>query len=106
MDSLAKSVFTSKVNSVTDSVSKGFGFGDEKKEENEAGGLTLKEARKIEEKEKAEKAKRQQVYAKRSEERQKKRDEIRAKYGLSNEKNGREKTDDSANSEEKSCIVM
>ena len=112
MDSIAKTVFTSKLNSVTDSVNKNFNFGDEKDDKDEDRQLTSKELRKLEEQDRAEKAKREELYAKRNEERQKKREAIRAKYGLSNEKESGDrrpsqgKADDSKNAEDKSCVVM
>ena len=112
MDSIAKTVFTSKLNSVTDSVSKNFNFGDEKDDKDDDRQLTSREVRKLEEQEKADRAKREEVYAKRNQERQKKREAIRAKYGLSNEKESGERqcsqgrTEDSKNTEEKSCAVM
>jgi hypothetical protein len=112
MDSIAKTVFTSKLNSVTDSVSKGFNFGDEKEEKDDDQQLTSKEVRKLEEQDRAERAKRDEQHAKRNEQRQKKREAIRAKYGLSNETESGErrpsqgKADDSKNTEEKSCAVM
>ena len=66
----------------------------------------------MEEQDKAERAKREEHYAKRNEERQKKREAIRAKYGLSNEKESGErrpsqgKADNSKTTEDKSCVVM
>jgi hypothetical protein len=112
MDSIAKTVFTNKLNSVTDSVNKNFNFGDEKDDKDEDRQLTSKELRKLEEQDKAERAKREEHYAKRNEERQKKREAIRAKYGLSNEKESGErrpsqgKADNSKTTEDKSCVVM
>lgn len=112
MDPITKAVFTSKLNSVTDSVSKTFNFGDENEDKDDDRQLTLKERRKLEEQDKAERAKRDQIHAKRNEERQKKREAIRAKYGLSNDKESGErrqsqgKADDTSNTEEKSCSVM
>ena len=113
MDSIAKTVFTSKLNSVTDSVNKNFNFGDEKDEKDEDRQLSSKELRKLEEQDRVERAKREELYAKRNEDRQRKREAIRAKYGLSNHEKesgdrrpSQGKADDSKNSEDKSCVVM
>lgn len=111
MDSLAKTVFTSKLNSVTDSVSKGLSFGEDKSDKDEDRQLSSKEIRKLEEQDRAERAKREEAHARRNEERQKKREAIRAKYGLSNEKESTTRpsqntVDEPRNTEEKSCAVM
>jgi uncharacterized membrane protein YgaE (UPF0421/DUF939 family) len=91
-------------------VSKNFNFGDEKDDKDEDKQLTSKEIRKLEEQDKAERAKRDEQHAKRNEGRQKKREAIRAKYGLSNEKESGERLPSQAkadeNTEEKSCVVM
>ena len=77
MNSIAKAAVSSKLSSV----SKGLGLDDKDKGE-AAEGPSAKELRKIEEENAAARAKRQEQHAKRNAERQKKREEIRAKYGL------------------------
>lgn len=113
MDAITKAVFNNKLNSVTDSVSKNLNFGGDKNEDKDDRHLTSKELRKLEEEEKAERAKRDEIHAKRSDERQRKRDAMRVKYGI--EKTDKEsgkrqasqgKADQTESNEEKSCIVM
>ena len=77
MNSIAKAVVTNKFSSV----SKSLGL-DDKDDTQEEDGASAKELRKIEEENAAARAKRQKEHDKRNTEREKKRDEIRAKYGL------------------------
>lgn len=121
MNSIAKAAVSSKFSSVT----KSLGLDDKDKEEVE--GPSAKELRKFEEEDAAARAKRQEQHAKRSVEREKKREEIRAKYGLkegqarnngkgSTRRNTNEKPSDNLNgtstarkdgeSEGKQCKVM
>lgn len=76
MNSIAKAAVSSKLSSV----SKGLGLDD--KDKGDVEGPSAKELRKIEEENTAARAKLQEQHAKQNAERQKKREEIRAKYGL------------------------
>ena len=112
MESITKAVFTNKLNSVTDSVTKNLNFSNDEEKE-QSSGLSSKERRKLEEDERIAKAKRDEMHAKREEERRKKREAIRAKYGIEkNEKEGQRrpssqpKVEQTSTSEEKSCSVM
>lgn len=93
-------------------MSKSLNFGEDRNERDDDNQLTSKELRKLEEQDRAERAKREEAHAKRDKERQKKREAIRAKYGLSNEKESSErrpsplKTETSKDTEEKGCTVM
>ena len=112
MDSIAKAVVTNKFSSV----GKSLGF-DDKDDSQEVEGASAKELRKIEEENAAARAKRQKEHEKRNADREKKRDEIRAKYGLKDGQNknprtgSRRKTVDTntngkADGEDKQCHVM
>lgn len=115
MNYIAKSVASNKLSSV----GKNLGWDDKDDQEGEEG-ISEKELRKIQEKNAAARAKRQDQHAKRNAEREKKRDEIRAKYGL---KEGQAKSNSSGSSsssrktslddidtettvKEKQCLVM
>lgn len=114
MNYIAKSVVSNKLSSV----GKNLGWDDKDDQEGEEG-ISEKELRKIQEKNAAARAKRQDQHAKRNAEREKKRDEIRAKYGL---KEGQAKSNGSGSSsssrktslddidtettKEKQCLVM
>ena len=91
MNYIAKSVVSNKLSSV----GKNLGWDDKDDQEGEEGGISEKELRKIQEKNAAARAKRQDQHAKRNAEREKKRDEIRAKYGL---KEGQAKSNSSGSS--------
>lgn len=90
MNYIAKSVVSNKLSSV----GKNLGW-DDKDEQQEEEGVSEKELCKIQEKNAAARAKRQEQHAKRNAEREKKRDEIRAKYGL---KEGQDKSNRSGSS--------
>lgn len=90
MNYIAKSVVSNKLSSV----GKNLGW-DDKDEQQEEEGVSEKELCKIQEKNAAARAKRQEQHAKRNAERKKKRDEIRAKYGL---KEGQDKSNRSGSS--------
>lgn len=77
MNYIAKNAVSKKLSSV----SKSLRLDDEDKEE----GPSAKELRKLEEENSATRAKLHEQHAKRNVERKKKRDEIRAKYGLKEE---------------------
>ena len=77
---IAKNVVSNKLSSV----SKSLGLDGKNENENEDE-LSAKELRKIRERETAEKEKREKLHFKRSAEREKKRSEMRAKYGLNKE---------------------
>lgn len=117
MNSIAKAVVTNKFSSV----GKSLGW-DDKDEQQGDEGPSEKELRKIQEKNAASRAKRQEEHAKRNAEREKKREEIRAKYGIkegqgkSNRSSSTRKTSElsdidsdtkrKTNDEEKQCHVM
>lgn len=120
MNSIAKSVVTNKFSSV----GKSLGWDDNEEKQEGAEGPSAKELRKMEEQNAAAKAKRQEEHVKRNAEREKKREEIRAKYGIKEGPAGKNKRSGSTrkaserddmdtetkkkadNTEEKQCHVM
>ena len=92
MNCIAKTAVSNKLSSV----SKSLRLDDTEKEE----GPSAKELRKLQEADSATRAKLQEQHAKRNAERKKKRDEIRAKYGLKEECG---KSNESGNARTKTC---
>lgn len=113
MNSIAKAAVSSKFSSV----SKSLGL-DDKDKGGQDDGPSAKELRKIEEENAAARAKRQEQHTKRNAEREKKREEIRAKYGIKegqgkNSRSGSTRRDtgestsrESESEEGKQCSVM
>ena len=117
---IAKNVVGNKLSSV----SKSLGLNDNKRDSDESeGALSAKDIRKQQERDAAEREKREKLYAKRGAEREKKRSEMRAKYGLNKDKdfavkgdqshakggdegNEQRREGDPKGEEEKQCLVM
>lgn len=99
MNSITKAVVTNKFSSV----GKSLGW-DDKDDNQEVEGPSAKELRKIDEENAVARAKRQKQHDKRNAEREKKREEIRAKYGLKEGQGGNNRSGSTRKPSERSDI--